>query len=191
MRSEETTSTVEVSRPNPIIELLAKRLVKTATEKAQKPIQQLRENLPSNPEEIRKLPFYDATLQTLQWQRDNYLVGTDYADQRKLERPLRISPIPRMPYDATALGSIQIVNLGSWFIPSPTVKDALLPIVVSLPSGALKEPITNAVANAVPLAQPQLDRVVKNSLKAFMQNPHWRQVIKNRTKGYIGRRDSN
>jgi hypothetical protein len=91
-----------------------------------------------------------------------------------------------MPYDATALGSIQLVHLGSWFIPSPTVKNALLPIVVSLPSGALREPILNATVNAIPLAQPLLDQAVKYSMLQFIKNPDWREVIKNRTRGYIG-----
>jgi hypothetical protein len=90
-----------------------------------------------------------------------------------------------MPFDSTALGNIQIVNLGASFIPSQTIKDALLPIVLNLPSGALKNTITDAVANAIPLAQPQLDRAVKDSLLSFMDNPEMRQMIKSRAGGLV------
>jgi hypothetical protein len=167
-----------------IIELFAKRLVKNATEKAQKPIQQLCDNLPSDAQAIRKLPFYDSTLQAIQWQRDNYLVGKEYAERRTTRQGID-SPSPRMPFDATALGNLQIVKLGSWFVPSTTVKDALLPIVISLPSGALREPILNTTVNAIPLAQPLVDRAVKNAMLEFMDNPHWRQVIKNQSNRYM------
>ena len=169
------------------IDLLARKFVENATKKAEKPLQQLCENLPSNTEEVRNLPFYNSTLRAIQWQRDNYLVGKYYANQRRsiLDGDFSTgyfdTPI-HMPYDATALGSVQIIKLGSWFIPSATIQNALLPIVVGLPSGALKETIVHTVANAIPLAQPPLDRAVKSSMLQFMENPHWRQVIKTRTK---------
>ena len=171
-----------------IVDLFARRFVASATKKAQKPLQQLCENLPSDKETVRKLPLYNSTFEAVQWQRDNYLVGKEYADARKLERRkrTRVEPPPTMPYDSTALGSMQIIRLGSWFIPSPTVKSALLPIVVSLPNGLLHDTILNATVNALPLAQPPLDRAVKYSMLQFMGNPHWREVIKHRTKGFIG-----
>lgn len=173
-----------------VIDLLAKRVMDVVLSNVEKPIEQVLENLPKDTKQIRQLPFYNMTLESLQWQRDNYLVGNQYANQRKKERPFNIGPPPvnQIPFNPDTLGNIQIINLGSWFIPSPTVKDALLPLIVSLPLGTLKEPITNAVVNAIPLAQPVLDRAVKNSILDFMQNPYWREVIKNRTRGYIGDR---
>lgn len=188
----DTKEKVHTARQD-IIELLARRYVERAAKKAEKPVQQFCENLPSDAQAIRNLPFYESTYQAIQWQRDNYLVGKDHADRRRFDRSLSIDPpIHRMPFDATTLGSSQIVGLGTWFIPSTTVKNALLPIVVSLPSGALKEPIVNATVNAIPLAQPTVDAAVKYSMLNFIKNPDWREVIKNRTNRYIGSaRDGN
>lgn len=189
-----------------IVGMLAKRLASTLTEKAQQPLQDFQEKqLPTTADGIRQLAFYNSTLTAIQWQRDNYLVGRSYAEarhehqeqqQQQEQGQIRIFPLsnsrlkpPSMIYDPTAMGNGQIVNLGAWFVPSATVKEALLPIVVGLPNGALRDPITDTVSNAIPLAQPPLDRAVKNALLEFMKNPHWRQVIKSRTKGFIGSRE--
>ena len=147
---------------------------------------------------MRDSELYQLALRSLLFQRDNYLVGKDYADQRNAQRrrqqqlhssvPVQPSlplPFSRMPYDATALGCMQIGGLLQWFIPSPTVHRALLPIVVGLPTGALNEPILRAVANLIPLAQPYLNNVVKERILWFLKDEYWRGVIKNSTKGYI------
>lgn len=157
-------------------------------------IQQLLEqHLPKDQVSVRtKLPFYESTVDALKYQRDNYLLGTSYANKRQvhLDRAKRLFPPsqrfsapggPRMPRDATALGYSQIVNLGSWFVPSETIMEALLPIVISLPSGVLKETITSTVANAIPLAQPLLDVAMKNAVMGVIQDPQIRQMIKSRT----------
>ena len=176
-----------------IIDMIAKRVVKITQAKAEKPLTDLCEKLPSKSAEIRNLPFYGSTLEALKYQRDNYLVGTKYAEEQKLGRQLNPSssfaPSVRMPYDVTALGNIQTIKLGSWFIPSPTVKNAALPIVVGLPGGALREPILNATVNAIPLAQPSLNQVVKNSMLQVMEDSYWRDVMKSRTNTYITHRD--
>jgi len=96
---------------------------------------------------------------------------------------------PKMPHDATALGYIQIAKLGSWFVPSETIKEALLPIVVSLPSGALKGTITSIVANAIPLAQPPLDNAMKNAVMGVIRDPQIRQMIKSRTQKILRTKD--
>jgi hypothetical protein len=174
-----------------LIDLFAKRLVKRINKKADKPLEQVKEHLPSTPEQVRALPFYDSALDALRFQRDNYLVGTGFAKrgQKLRDRGIVNFPFFRMPFDSTALGNIQIIGVGASFIPSATIKDALLPIVVSLPSGVLKETITDAVANAIPLAHPQLDRAVKYSILTFMDNPEMRRMIKSRAGGYMISRD--
>lgn len=177
-----------------IITLLSRRIVRTIKDKAEKPIEDVKQALPSSSNEVRSLPFYGSILEAITYQRDNYLVGNQYADTRQKARSNHNNPRPpplhRIPYDPRALGSIQLASLGASFIPSPTVHNALLPLLVSLPSGVLKEPIANAVANAIPLAQPQLDLAMKNSIIAFMGNPKMRQVIKNRAGGYMSTRDT-
>jgi hypothetical protein len=156
-------------------------------------------DFPSDEPTMRDSELYKLALRSLLFQRDNYLVGKGYADQRNAQRRRQQQqldsalPFPhslnlsfsRIPYDATALGNLQIGGLLQWFIPSPTVHRALLPIVAGLPTGALNEPILGAVANLIPLAQPNLDNVVKGRLLWFLKDEQWRGVIKNSTKGYI------
>lgn len=185
--SSSSSSTYITSRPSPradLIDILAGRVVKILNEKAEEPIQQALDRLPADSASVRALPFYDSTLEALRFQRDSYLVGPAYADRKEKQRRQRLPPsrsIPQMPFDATALGHIQLVHVGAWFIPSETIRTALLPIVLSLPSGALKEPIVNTVSTAIPMAQPPLDRAVKNAILDVMDNPHMRQLVKNRT----------
>ena len=90
-----------------------------------------------------------------------------------------------MPYDATALGNVQLVQLGQWFIPSPVVHHSLLLLVVGLPMGALNEPILRATANLIPLSQNNLNNVMKSTILLFLKDKHWQSVINNSTKGYI------
>jgi hypothetical protein len=165
------------------------------------------------PNSIKDTELYKLALRNLQWQRDNYLVGKDYANQRKQQRKgggmmtgdeaesdsgpfTPIVPIEQraldsglspyqIPFDATAYGNIQLTGLASWFIPSPTVHYSLLPIVVALPLGPLFQPILQATANLIPLSQSNLDILVKDQLLWFLDNSEWRQVIKSNTKGYI------
>jgi hypothetical protein len=187
--------------------MLANKVVKVINANAEKPIQNaLDEHLPKDSESVRNLPFYNSTVEAIRYQRDNYLVGTVYAtrkeDQRQrvaAQRTRLFTPptgrfigagSPRMPRDATALGYIQIVNLGSWFIPSSTIKESLMPIFLSLPSGALRETITNAVSNSIPLAQPPLDRAVKNAIMGFIDSPQMRQMVKNRTEKILKVKDN-
>jgi hypothetical protein len=170
-----------------IVNMMADKVVEAIQANADAPIQQaLEDHLPKDTQGVRNLPFYNATLEALRYQRDNYLVGTQYARRSEKQRQGRLFPpsprlFPRMPRDATALGHVQLTQLGSWFVPSATIKEALMPIVIALPSGALKDTITGSVANAIPLAQPSLDRAVKNAILDFIDSPQMRQMVKNRT----------
>ena len=255
-------------------------LIEKLTKKGETSLKELcQQQLPSNSQDVRtKLPFYQSIYEQLQYQRDTYLVGTEYADQRKIERKeeeedrkvydqyrrqrrrrrrqqqqqqfggyfeedddgeedddfhsfqqrqrlLRLrrrlrqgrqalsssaaaaenenedddTPIVniqswntvlqnqyRIPFSSTALGHVQLVNIGQWFLPSATMKGALLPIVVDLPLGGLYNVALTATVNSIPLGQPIVDRALKNALINFMSNPYWRQIIKNQsTKGIM------
>ena len=146
---------------------------------------------------IRETELYRLALANLQWQRDNYLVGKDYAEQRKTQRnweqdvPVEETALSRglfpynIPVDATALGNVQLGALGSWFIPSKTVHYSLLPIVLDMPLGSSFVPILKATANLIPLFQGNLDLVLKRQILSILNNQHWRNLIKTSTKGYI------
>ena len=158
------------------------------------------QHLPKDKDDVReKLPFYDATIESIKHQRDVYLLGDAHKQKDQLvdipnksDRVARfvfplgatsrsIQNTPKMPLDATALGYTQIVHLGSWFVPSATIKESLLPIVVSLPSNSLRDTITSTVTNAIPLAQPPLDAAMKNAVMGVIQDPQIREMIKSRT----------
>ena len=236
--SPSTPSKFTLSPRGDFIDILATKVTKVVLKNADGPINDLLdEHLPKDGTEIReKLPSYRTIVDLVKFQRDQYLVGPQYAkenDERRRNRqqeegggddnesgreqgrqqpqqqqhrfqPPTLGPFRRpfniakrqgdgdatmttttMPFDATALGYIQIVNIGQSFIPSPTVKNLLLPIVIALPSGGLREPIINTVANSILLAQPLLDRAMVSSIKNVLNNPNIRQVIKNRTQGVL------
>jgi hypothetical protein len=186
----ENSEESKASRRQEVIGALAKDFIERAAVKAQQgPLQQLVQNLPTTSSEIRKLPFYNVALRNIEYQRDQYLVGSIHAERRRLEKEDYLAPPPFLkgiPFDSTSLGHAQISQLGANFIPSPTVKDSLLPIVVALPNGALKPSIVDSVVNAVPMAQPIVDGAVKSSMLSFVQSAYWREVIKKRTNTFIG-----
>ncbi|KAL3921551.1 MAG: hypothetical protein SGARI_006655 [Bacillariaceae sp.] len=171
------------------------RMVAAIDENAEAPIEKaLDDHLPKDAEAVRKLPFYNNTLEALRYQRDNYLVGTKYAERSEKQRQGRLFPsprlFPRMTRDATALGHIQIVDVGSWFIPSSTIKESLMPIVIALPSTTWREPITTSVSNAIPVAQPSLDGAMKSAILNFIDSPQNRQMVKNRTQNILHANDN-
>ena len=203
---------------NDLIEIIANKVVDGIDENLdpEGPVIQklLNDHLPSNRESVReKLPFYESTFQSLKHQRDIYLLGETHKiqqqqqqeqqHQREIHKNDNVSnrfvfPLgsaaarsnsPKMPLDATAMGYTQIVKLGSWFVPSLTIKEALLPIVVSLPSNSLKGTITSAVTNAIPLAQPPLDTAMKNAVMGVIRDPQIREMIKSRTQKILRTED--
>jgi len=163
----------------------------------------LDEHLPSDTESVRtKLPsLYGSALEALKQQRDNYLLSTDvdvgitkntYAGSSSSSNiPRKGKPRESRTTTTTGnanantntnnLGYAQLVNLGAWFIPSETIKSALMPIVLDLPSGALRNTITTTVSNAIPLAQPPLDAALKSSVMGVIKDPRIRDTIKSRT----------
>mmetsp|Transcript_17267 Transcript_17267/g.47546 ORF Transcript_17267/g.47546 Transcript_17267/m.47546 type:complete len:260 (-) Transcript_17267:104-883(-) len=164
------------------------------------PRDSIREQLPG---------LYGSALSSLRYQRDAYLVGTKHAYEQQQQReekgqgqgqlPKKTHQngndynyddndnddddkrLPRMPRDATALGYAQLVRLGESLLPSETVRASLLPIVLGLPSGALRTTIVTTVSNALPLAQPPLDAAVKHAVMGVMNDPQIRKLIKSRT----------
>ncbi len=137
---------------------------------------------------MRDTKFYQETLKLLQWQRDNYMVGQDFAERRQIERQ---SAAPTIAQDnvsidqAAAMQSQQLVNLAAWFIPTQTVQQALVPLVISLPSGLLKEPITTGFVNLISEQQQNLDDVFKENLTYFFMGDHWREFVKDSASRYI------
>jgi hypothetical protein len=144
--------------------------------------------IPKDPVALRKTAIFQSTYKILEWQRDNYLVGTEYAEWRKVERqkerpgPTMISEIP---FDPQALGHAQITNLASWFIPSETVRAAVLPLVTPLPMTTLFPITVPATVSILQGQQQNLDPLMKSALLEYLKNPDNRLAMKNSMQGYI------
>lgn len=158
----------------------------------------IHEHIPEDPAALREKPIFQNTYKLLQWQRDNYLVGKDYADWRKAERQQEAklgTKIVRdstgeIAIDPTALGHQQIAKLASDFIPSETVRKTALPLVVGLPQkgnsgGALYQPTRTALVDLIDGQQDNLNRLLKNQILIYLQNPQNRLAMKNSTQGFI------
>jgi hypothetical protein len=141
--------------------------------------------IPQDRAELRETKMYKSTYGLLQWQRDNYLVGSEYANWIKRHRIKYPDRVIEVPYDKTALGHQQIAGLLSWFIPTDTVRQALLPIVVDLPDKVLFPIVRNATVSLIASQQANLDSIIKRSLITLLKNDQNREAIKNSTQGYI------
>jgi len=173
-------------------------------------LDQIDKQIPHDPIALRQNSLYQGSLQMLQWQRDNYLVGKEYADWRKNDRhrtqqrqqqQQQQQVFSRMttttavaetsydiPYDPTALGHPQLAKLASDFIPTETVVKALTPIVAGLPATVLYEPVRNSAVEIVRGQQGNLEGIIKNQLLRFLDNPQNREAMKNSTRGMLIRR---
>ncbi|GAX10217.1 hypothetical protein FisN_3Lh414 [Fistulifera solaris] len=154
------------------------------------------DHIPTEPNMIRKTKLFQSAYKAIQWQRDNYLAGTEYANWRKSEREKeRERPIwhrnilvADIPYDPTALGHVQFSKLAVDFLPSEAMQNAILPLIVGLPMGPIFPLALSSVLSLIPSQQTRLDHVVKSSILTYLDNPANRVAIKNTTQGFIYRR---
>jgi hypothetical protein len=157
--------------------------------------------LPPDPTALRQTAVYQTLYQAIQFQRDQYLVGTDYATWQQREREgheqnnkaddddgrrrVMTSTDP-LPHDRTALGHVQLAPLAASFIPSDTVRMAALPLVVALPTPTMLYPALVAVTCDLILAQQGLlDQVVRTTLLGALREPSYRMAMKKSTYGYL------
>jgi hypothetical protein len=141
--------------------------------------------IPQDRAELKETKLFKSTYELLQWQRDNYLVGFEYANWIKKHRIKYPDRVTDAPYDKTALGHQQIAGLLAWFIPTDTVRQALLPIVVDLPDKVLFPIARDATVSLIASQQANLDSIIKTSLISLLKNEQNREAIKNSTQGYI------
>lgn len=141
--------------------------------------------IPRDPEELQQTALFQSAMKLVQHQRDHYLVGKEYADW---QREHRDRPQPRVTfwspafssvvYDSKALGHGHVSHLGKDFIVSPTMMNAALPLVTSLPTTALYEPAQQALLDQIQGRQDQLNEIVRSSILNFLQNPENRVQVK-------------
>jgi hypothetical protein len=169
-------------------------------------------HIPLDRATLRQSPLFQAALPGLQWQRDNYLVGTEYADWRQRDQERRRGrgsrggvavppptatavgrflrlPLPRVvvPYDPAALVHGQLRPILVDFIPSATVVQALTPIVAELPvsSAFLYDPIASAMIDLIQSQRTNLDYVLKDQMLSVLKDPAIRNQMKTSMQGLM------
>lgn len=161
-------------------------------------LDQIDKLIPHDPIALRQSTLYKSTLHLLQWHRDNYLVGDEYAEWRKNDR-LRQQKQQRyfnatsvtnynIPYNRSALCHHHITSLASNFIPSALVQNLLTPIVTGLfvkDTGVLFDPIKESTVNLILDQQELLEETMKHLLLQLLDNPRNRDAIKDSTQGII------
>ena len=161
-------------------------------------LDQIDKLIPHDPIALRQSTLYKSTLHLLQWHRDNYLVGDEYAEWRKNER-LRQQKQQRyfhatsvtnynIPYNRSTLCHHHVSSLASNFIPSALVQNLLTPIVIGLfvkDTGVLFDPIKQSTINLILDQQKLLEGTMKHLLLQLLDNPHNRDAIKDSTQGII------
>ena len=157
--------------------------------------QKIAEFIKEDRQELVNSWIFKESYKQIQWQRDSYLVGTEYAvwnkrrrireqqdmlgDTRSIQTYLTL-----MPWD-DSLASKQLAKVASDFIPTATVKNALLPIVLKLPQSALYRPSQTALFNIIQGQQHNLDRILKNAILGALNNPNNRHNVKQKLQGMI------
>jgi hypothetical protein len=140
---------------------------------------------------IRRTPLFAAALSSLQWQRDNYMVGAEYADWRKRDKERgRNGIVPRrsfrIPYDySSAMVHGQLRPILVDFIPSCTVVQALTPIVADLPLGILYDTISLSTMDLIHSQRTNLNFTFKDQLLSILRDPSIRNQIKASMQGFI------
>mmetsp|Transcript_11353 Transcript_11353/g.15282 ORF Transcript_11353/g.15282 Transcript_11353/m.15282 type:complete len:367 (+) Transcript_11353:112-1212(+) len=115
------------------------------------------------------------------------LQDTQTMNQQLATKIPLISPPDPILDPQTSFGKTQLVDLGKWFIPSPTVYDALKPTVLWLSGsdGPLYQPALQSILSTIQLSQDNLNWVMKNNIMWYLQDDAFRARAKGMTRGYI------
>ena len=154
------------------------------------------EILPKDPNELRETALFRNAYKLVANQRDQYLVGSEYAEWKRTKqdsRRLRRGFFDRrrqfreneLPMDPTALGHQQIADLAASFIPSQTMVNAALPLIEPLPGQVLFGPSKEALLGIIASQQTNLDTIMRGQIINVLTNPNIRTSIKKSTQGFL------
>ena len=191
---------------------------------------------------VREMKVYKNLLSAVKYQRDAYIMGTEHAEQRKVDREIEVELVRerdvtnqfdpyiaddennslrdgrnerlklsrKTPYqdylnkhpnvNVSSLGVSQLNELFTWFIPSTTMHEALLPTVLwtivppspTFPEGGpLRGRINRSICDLIPLSQSLLDQSMKQSLLWFLKDDAWRESVKGSSRNYLSAAEGN
>ena len=147
--------------------------------------------IPQQHQDIRQTAIFAQLYRQIQFQRDQYLVGPEYATWQHKERSqaaddiVQADPNDRLPNDPTALGPLQLTRILADFVPTETVRTPLVPLVTPLVPQTLYPIVQRATQDVILSQQANLNDICKSSLLAFLKNPQNRLAIKKSTHGFI------
>ena len=142
--------------------------------------------LPSNSTNPKQ-DLYKLALSSLKEQRNIYTMGAEEVNNNK--KVYGFGGEKMMMTTKPSLGQEHLNQLSAWFIPSPTVHNALRSTVSWTYSieGPLFPPIKRAVVDCIPLSQQNVNSAMKSTIIWFLKDENMRKVVKGSTQGYVSR----
>jgi len=183
-------------------------------------IQSIKHNTPENNDEHddNKLAFtfskdsdtYQNIFSTVQWYRDSFLIGSDYADKRSIERSNekesteeknnhqlfsigkhykneeKKNIIPNSDPD-TAYAHTLLLSAGENYLNSIAAVDLLRPYAtwIASSSGPMYNTAVRSMASTIPLAQSSCDWAMKENVIWVLKDEEWREFAKSITTTYV------
>jgi hypothetical protein len=156
---------------------------------------------------VRDMRLYQNVLSTLKYQRDMYIMGKETADKNRIKRQntqslpaMEVKPnndiIQSMPLLINeSLGKQQLNDIASWFIPSKTMHDAILPTILwtlSEPNplqpggGVLRRQFSRSIIDLIPLSQPLLDSSLKSTILWALKDESIKMGVRGSSLSYLG-----
>jgi len=145
--------------------------------------------VPRDEEALRREPLYQSIFKACQFQRDTYLVGSDYAEWMRREIPTQALTSGKahlsISTDTISPGFTQLAGLCHTIVPSDTVLTSLVPLVTPLPNSLLLPLATNSLSRLIHERQRDVSSIMQRAVIEFLKNPDHRSRIKDSTKGLM------
>mmetsp|Transcript_5496 Transcript_5496/g.9987 ORF Transcript_5496/g.9987 Transcript_5496/m.9987 type:complete len:273 (-) Transcript_5496:198-1016(-) len=152
---------------------------------------------------------YRNIYSTVQWYRDSFLVGSDYANQRNAEQTgarldgkmqrsgetvingIKIdkeSATPKVD-PSTSMGHPLLLSAAQNYLHSIAAVDLLHPYATWVVSkdGPLLEPATQSLAQSIPLGQSSCDWAMRENMLWVLKDEEWKEFAKSITTTYVDR----
>ena len=146
--------------------------------------------VPSNSTNPKK-DVYELALSSLKQQRNIYTMGGEEENKpdNNSKKFYGFGGKKMMMMAKPSLGQQHLNQFSTWFIPSPTVHNALRSTISWTYSieGPLFPPIKRAVIDCIPLSQENVNHATKSTILWFLQDENMRKVVKGSTRGYVSR----
>lgn len=160
---------------------------------------------------------YKAIYSTVEWYRDAYIIGTEFADRRKNEKngynavgydAIKFAEIGNKLFNSninyetffgkqlnypkasefTGLGHPFLTEYAEWYVNNYAV-DLLRPTATWLVSknGPMMQPAIQSMAGTIPMMQQTADDAMRSNVLWMLQDQEWKDWAKSLTTQYVSR----